>query len=57
MICEHLHDLYTELPFRLKGTDKIHAEGMFKFPSNIYSVLFEYDTTENFGINSIYHNK
>ena len=40
IICEHLHDLYTfKLPFRLKGTDKIHTEGS-KFHSNIYSILF-----------------
>ena len=43
------HDLWTftwivrvELPFRLKGTDKIHTEGLFKFHSNIfYSLWFE----------------
>ena len=25
--------VHFELPFRLKGTDKIHTEGLFKFPS------------------------
>ena len=28
-----------ELPFRLKGTDKIHTEGLSKFHPNIYSIL------------------
>ena len=30
----------TLVPFRLKGTDKIHTEGFSKFLSNIYSILF-----------------
>ena len=34
--------VYFELPFRLKGTEKIHTERFSKFPSNIYSVLFDY---------------
>ena len=32
--------IHFELPFRLKGTEKIHAEELSKFPSNIYSILF-----------------
>ena len=32
--------LHFELPFRLKGTDKIHTERFSKFPSNIYSILY-----------------
>jgi len=42
------HNLWTftwfehfELPFRLKGTDKIHSEGLSKFHSNICSILFD----------------
>ena len=45
------HNLWTftwfvqfELPFRLKGTEKIHTERFFKFPSNIYSILYAYNT-------------
>ena len=33
--------VHFELPFRLKGTDKINTEGLSKFHSNIYSILFE----------------
>jgi len=33
--------VHYELPFRLEGTDKIHTEGLSKFHSNIYSILFE----------------
>ena len=32
--------VHFELPFRLKRTDKIHTEGLTKFHSNIYSILF-----------------
>ena len=32
--------VHFELPFRLKGTDKIHTKGLSKFHSNIYSILF-----------------
>jgi len=32
--------VHFELPFRLKGTDKIHTEGLSKFHSHIYSILF-----------------
>ena len=32
--------VHFKLPFRLKGTEKIHTERFFKFPSNIYSILF-----------------
>ena len=32
--------VHFELPFRLKGTDKIHTEGLSKFHSNMYSILF-----------------
>ena len=32
--------VHFELPFRLKGTEKIHTERFFKFPSNIYSILY-----------------
>ena len=32
--------VHFELTFRLKGTDKIHTEGLSKFHSNIYSILF-----------------
>ena len=31
----NLHDLYT-----LKGTEKIHTERFFKFPSSKYSILY-----------------
>ena len=34
--------VYFELPFRLKGTEKIHTKRLSKFPSNIYSILFDY---------------
>ena len=37
--------VHFELPFRLKGTEKIHTERFFKFPSNIYSILYAF--TEN----------
>ena len=33
--------VHFELPFRLKGTEKIHTERFFKFPSNIYSILYD----------------
>ena len=33
--------VHFELPFRLKGTDKIHTERLSKFHSNIYFHLFE----------------
>jgi len=39
---EYLRDLNSELPFRLKGTDKIHTEGLTKFHSNIYSIFFAF---------------
>ena len=32
--------VHFELPFRLKGTEKNHTEGISKFHSNIYSILF-----------------
>ena len=32
--------VHFELPFRLNGNDKIHTEGLTKFHSNIYSILF-----------------
>ena len=32
--------VHFELSFRLKGTDKIHTERFFKFPSNIYFILY-----------------
>ena len=35
--------VHFELPFRLKVTDKIHTEGLSKFYSNIYSILFVYN--------------
>ena len=28
------------LPYRLTGADKIHTEGLIKFHSNIYFILF-----------------
>ena len=34
--------VHFELPFRLKGTEKIHTERFFKLPSNIYSILYVY---------------
>ena len=41
MIFKHLHELYTfNLPFRLKGTCKIHTKGLFKFHSNIFYSLW-----------------
>ncbi len=33
--------VHFELPFGLKGTEKIHTERFFKFPSNIYSIRSE----------------
>ena len=33
--------VHFELPFRLKGTEKIHTERFSKFPSNIYSILYD----------------
>ena len=36
--------VHFELPFRLKGTDKTHTEGLSKFHSNIYSILFDFNT-------------
>ena len=41
IICEHLHDVYT---FRLKGTEKIHTEGLSKFHSLIH-ILFSLDAS------------
>ena len=35
--------MYFELPFRLKRTEKIHTERFFKFPSNIYAILYAPD--------------
>ena len=35
--------VHFEPPFRPKGTDKIHTEGLSKFHSNIYSILFIWD--------------
>jgi len=32
--------VHFELPFRLKGTEKIHTERFSKFHSNIYSILY-----------------
>ena len=32
-----------ELPFWLKETEKIHTKRFFKFPSNIYSILYVYN--------------
>ena len=32
--------VHFELPFRLKGTDKIHTEGLPKFHSNIHYIFF-----------------
>ena len=32
--------VHFELPFRLKGTDKIHTERFSKFHSNIYYILY-----------------
>ena len=34
--------VHFELPFRLKGTDKIHTEKFSKFSSDIYSIFFVY---------------
>ena len=31
---------FTWSELRLKGTEKIHTEGLTKLPSNIYSILF-----------------
>ena len=36
--------VHFELPFRLKRTDKIHTEGLSKFHSNLYSILFGFYT-------------
>ena len=33
--------VHFELPFTLKGTDKIHTEGLFKFHSNIFYSLWQ----------------
>ena len=35
--------VHFELPFRLKGTDQIHTEGLSKFHFNIHSILFGYN--------------
>ena len=40
--------IHFELPFRLKGTEKIHTERFFKFPSNIYSILYAKTTILKF---------
>ena len=37
--------VHFELPFWLKGTEKIHTERFFKFPSNIYSILYGYNAS------------
>jgi len=54
--------VHFELPYRLKGTEKIHTERFSKFPSNIYSILYRYPTElvvrkrgEN--ISSFFHRK
>ena len=46
-MCSTANNLWTftgivhfELPFWRKGTDKIHTEGLSKFHSNIFSILF-----------------
>ena len=36
--------VHFELPFSLKGTDKIHTKGLSKFHSNIYSILFGFSS-------------
>ena len=41
--------VHFELPFRLKGTEKIHTEGFLKFPSNIYSILYDPGLSTNKG--------
>jgi len=41
---------HLELPFRLKGTEKSHTEGLAKLNSNIYSFLFVYKETVFFTI-------
>ena len=38
--------MYFELPFRLKGTEKIHTERFSKLPSNIYSILYGYQVAK-----------
>ena len=38
--------VHFKLPFRLKGTDKIHIEGLSKFHSNIYFILFDINRYE-----------
>ena len=38
--------VHFELPFRLKGTEQIHTERFFKFLSNIYSILYDYNFWE-----------
>ena len=35
--------VHLELPFRLKGTEKIYTERFSKFHSNIYAILFGYN--------------
>ena len=44
IICEHLHDLYTlNSLLGWKGLEKIHTKRFFKFPSNIYSILYGFN--------------
>ena len=38
-LCTFTWFVHFEITFRLKGTEKIHTE---KFPSNIYSILYEF---------------
>ena len=44
--------VHFELPFRLKGTEKIHTERFFKFLSNIYSILYVFNPYSVCALNS-----
>ena len=55
--------VHFKLPFRLKGTEKIHTDGLSKFHSNIYSILFggissvEWECNRKSGIFKLKHFK
>ena len=47
--------VHIELPFMLKGTDKIHNEGLAKFPSNLfYPLWLKHDIIPFFNSGTVY---
>ena len=46
--------VHFQLPFRLKGTEKIHTERFSKFPSNIYFILFGSNAAFNNTLKKLY---